>query len=169
MKDMLGKIGGFALLAGIFFGLFAVVFVPIEMIKKADAETWPVRKGVITTSYASHHRGSAGKHGSGPYWTAEICGTYLDNGERFCVDRIRYGGFRFGEGKADVDETLAKYPVGREVDVHYDSEDPKDTVLEARSRWIEMYVLLGLGFGFLLLPVLLWLFRKQIDPEQYGR
>jgi hypothetical protein len=27
-----------------------------------------------------------------------------------------------------------------------------------------MYVMLGLGTGFLLLPVLLWAFRKRIDP-----
>lgn len=169
MKDVLGKIAGFALLAGILFGLFAVVFVPVEMVKKARAEAWPARKGVITLSYARHQRGSGGKLGSGAYWTPEICGTYLDNGERFCIDRVRYGGFRFGEGKASADETIATYPAGRAVDVHYDPENPDDTVLEARSRWTEMVILLALGIGFLLLPVLLWLLRKRIDPARYGR
>jgi len=46
--------------------------------------------------------------------------------------------------------------------------NPKETVLEARSSWTEMYVMLGLGIGFLLLPVLLWAFRKRIDPVRYA-
>lgn len=169
IKNILGKITGFVLLAGIVLGLFVIVTIPFEMIKKADAETWPARKGVITISYASHKRGSGGRHGNSMYWQAEICGAYNDNGERFCVDRIRYGGFRFGEGEASARETVAKYPVGREVDVYYSPDAPEETVLEAISPWTEMHTLLGLGIGFLVLPVILWMFRKQIEPERYGR
>ncbi len=108
MKGIIGKLAGFVLLAGIAFGLFVIVVAPIEMFKKAQAETWPSRKGVITLSYALHHRGSAGKSSGGPYWTAEICGSYLDNSERFCVSRVRFGGFRCGEGKADALEAVAR-------------------------------------------------------------
>jgi hypothetical protein len=42
-------------------------------------------------------------------------------------------------------------------------------VLEARSSWTELYVLLGLGTGFLLLPFVLWLLRRQIEPGRYAR
>lgn len=167
MKNFLGKLLGFLLLAGIFFGLFVVVTIPFEMSKKADAETWPSRKGVVTKAYASHHRGSAGKHGSGPYFTAEVCGIYQDNGEKFCVARIRYGGFRLGDGKADALATVARYPAGSEIEVYHSPEDPRETVLEAHSSWTEMFTLLGLGIGFLLLPLLLWLFRKQIEPDKH--
>jgi len=48
IKNILGKITGFVLLAGIVFGLFVVVTIPFEMVNKANAETWPSRKGVIT-------------------------------------------------------------------------------------------------------------------------
>jgi hypothetical protein len=169
MKNILGKIAGFVILAGIAFGLFVMVALPFEMFIKAEAETWPARKGIITKSYASHHRGSAGKNSGGSYFKAEICGVYEDNGEKFCVTRIRYGGFRLGEGKASALETVAKYPVGREVDIYHAPDNPKETVLEAKSPWTEMFTLLGLGIGFLLLPVLLWVFRKQIDPDRFGR
>ena len=75
------KIIGFVLLAGIAFGLFVVVTIPFEMVKKAEAEGWPSRKGVITHSYVSQQRGSTGA----PYSKVEICGKYKDTGERFCV------------------------------------------------------------------------------------
>jgi hypothetical protein len=73
------KIVGFVLLAGIAFGLFVVVTIPFEMVKKAEAEGWSSRKGVITHSYVSQQRGSAGA----PYSKVEICGQYKDSGERF--------------------------------------------------------------------------------------
>jgi len=61
-----------------------------------------------------------------------------------------------------------RYPVGREVEVHYSPKNPRETVLEAHSSWREMKLLLGLGLGFLLLPFMLWLFRRQLEPERYG-
>lgn len=160
MKIVFEKILGYIMLAGLLFGLFVVVAVPFEMYGKAEAEKWPSRKGVVTTSYAHLNRGSAGKSGSGPWWRAEICGTYIDSGERFCVSRIRYGGFRWGGGKAQAFETVARYPVGSVIDVYYSPKNPQKTVLEAHSSWKEMKTLLGLGIGVLLLPFIFWLFQK---------
>ena len=169
MKGIVGKLIGFVLLAGIVFGLFVVVVAPIEMYKKAQAESWPSRKAMVTKSYASHRRGGGSlRHGSSMYWAVEVCGAYKDNGEKFCVARIRYGGFRWGEGKSAAFEEVAKYPVGREVDVYFSPEDPKETVLEAVSPWTEMLALFGLGMVFLLLPVFLWVFRKKLEPQRYG-
>jgi len=166
MKDIGGKLMGVVVLAGILFGVFVVLFIPAELLQKADAESWPSRKGTITTSYASYHA-SFSRSGS-PFWRAEICGTYDDSGERFCARHIRFGGFRFGDGKAGVMETVARYPVGRRVDVYFSPDDPKETLLEARSSWQEMFTLLGLAVAFLVLPILLWLFRKKIDPRRYA-
>jgi hypothetical protein len=169
MKDILGKIAGFVVLAGILCGLFVIVTVPFEWYKKAQAEEWPARRAVITKSFIGHQTGTAGKHGRTSYWKPEICGIYIHNGEFFCVDRIRYGGFRFGANKEGALAIVGNYPVGREIDVYYDPRDSGETVLEARSSWTELYVLLGLGTGFLLLPFVLWLLRRQIEPGRYAR
>jgi len=163
MKKMLGKLFGYVLLAGILFGLFTIVFVPIEMAKMAAAEKWPSRKGLITKSFAQRHSSTR----RALWWRAEICGIYRDNGETFCVRRVSYGGFRFGSGEAEAHAAVAKYPVGREVDIYYSPKNPKETVLEARTSWKTMDTLLGLGIGLLLLPVLLWLFRRQLEPERF--
>jgi hypothetical protein len=164
LKPILGRSIGFVLLAGIAFGVFIAVTIPFEMFKKAEAEGWASRKGMITHSYVGEQRGGTGAL----YSKVEICGKYKDTGERFCVRRVRYGGFRWGGGKASALQTVARYPVGSEVDVYYSPDDSRETLLEARSPWTEMFVLLGLGIGFLLLPVLLWVLRKKIEPGRYG-
>ncbi len=166
VKSFLQKSMATLLFVGLLFGLFVVVFIPFEMYKKAQAESWPSRKGVITLSTATRHSERAGRTGTVPYYTAEVCGIYKDNGEKFCVDRIRYGGFRFGAGKDAARETVARYPAGREIDVYHDPDEPQTTVLEASSPWTEMFVLLGIAFGFLVIPLLLWLFRKTIGPRR---
>ncbi|MBT1072029.1 DUF3592 domain-containing protein [Pelotalea chapellei] len=163
IKQILGKLLGYVLLAGILFGLFTIVAVPIEMGKMATAEKWPSRKGLITKSFADRRSSTR----RAPWWRAEICGTYKDSEETFCVRRVRYGDFRFGSGEAEAHEAVAKYPVGREVDIYYSPSNPKETVLEARTSWNTMASLLGLGIGFLLLPLLLWLFRRQLEPKRY--
>ena len=162
MKVFLGKLAGLLLLCGILFGAFVVAVAPFEMVKKSQAELWPSRNAIITKSYANHKRSSKG----GLYWHPEICGTYNDSGESFCVKRVRYGTFRMGEGQASALEDVARYPVGRVVKVYYDPEHPTDTILEARSSWREMTILFGLGIACLLMPVLLWLFRKKLEPER---
>jgi hypothetical protein len=48
-------------------------------------------------------------------------------------------------------------------------DNPAETVLEAKSSWTTMFILLGLGIAGVLLPVVLWVFRRQIEPERYRR
>jgi hypothetical protein len=83
------KIGGlrdYVILIGFFFDVFVVLVAPLEMFKKAAAktwQTWPSHKGIITTSYENH---KSGDRRYAAYWTPEICGTYIDSGERFCAN-----------------------------------------------------------------------------------
>lgn len=157
MKGFLYRLPGYVMILGFLFGLVAVVFVPYEMYRKAQAESWPARKGVVTLGY---DRGSRGKRGA-IFVVPEICGRYRDNGERFCVTRVRFGAIRWGSGEAQAQEILRRYPVGSEVDVHHAPDNPKETVLEARSPWVELQVLLGAGLFFLALPVVLHVLKKK--------
>jgi hypothetical protein len=167
VRSALGTLLGIAILLGFFVGLIAVVFVPAEMRKMSRAETWPARKGVITTSYA---RRVPGGYRTGPSWRPEICGRYRDTAQRFCIARVRYGGIRWGGGKAAAEEVVARHPVGAEVDVFVSPADPRETVLDPHPSWTPMVVLLSLGVGFLLLPVVLWMFRRPVaSPGQPTR
>lgn len=96
LKNILGQIVGIALLLGFFAGLIAVVFVPVEMSKMAEAQTWPSRPGVITQSSAS---GVFGRR-RGNRWTYVIRGIFTDTGEPFVITQVRYGEFSPGRGKS---------------------------------------------------------------------
>ena len=157
MKTYVEKIFGFVLLACILFGLFILVTAPFEIYQKAVAESWPSRKATVTKSFASSNRDRT----KGVTWYPALCGTYKDNGESFCVGRFRYGGFRFGSGKRSAMEAAAKYSAGQEVDIYYSLDNHGKTLLEARSSWNEIFILVGLAIFFLLIPVFVWLFRKM--------
>jgi hypothetical protein len=163
-RNLIAAIGGFLLLAAVLIGFFIVLVAPFEMVEKAAAESWPSRPGVVEKSYVSFRSGvrSAG------YYSAEICGTYLDDGQPFCVDRMRYGGFRWGEGKAAAEKAAARYPPGTRVRVHYAPDNPRETVLEAVSPWTEMLILYGVGLALSLLGVVLWMLRKRPDAKAGG-
>jgi uncharacterized protein DUF3592 len=160
IANILAKAAAYVLLIGMFFGAFVVIAVPFEMTRMVSAESWPARKAIVTTSYAN--RTSSTRHAT--FWRPEICGSYKDNGERFCVSRVSFGSFRFGSGEAEARATVAKYHEGLELNVYYSPDNSKETILDPHPSWNAMVTLLALGAGFLAIPVVLWLFRKRERP-----
>lgn len=157
LRDIFGKIIGISLLFGFFAGLIAVVFVPVEMSKMAEARTWPSRPGIITQSSASEVFSKR----SGSHWTYVIRGTFNDTGEPFVITKVRYGDFSLGKGKFKSQETVARYPRGSTVQVFYSPAHPRSMILEPFASWDEMFLILGIGVGLVLLPVVLYAFRKR--------
>lgn len=150
VKAWLSLVGGLALLISLFFGAFLLIVLPIEMWQKRQAESWPARDAVVTTSYARKLHSSR----SGTRWAPEICVTYRDDQTTSCIRRVRYGGVRFGKAKRETEEAVARYPIGRRVAVHHRPGDSKDTVLEARSSWLEMRIAMAVGLAMVGLPLL---------------
>lgn len=157
LKDILWKIIGISLLFGFFAGLIAVVFVPVEMSKMAEAQTWPSRPGIITQSSASEVFSKR----SGSHWTYVIRGTFTDTGEPFVITKVRYGDFSLGKGKSRSLEIVARYSRGSAVQVFYSPAHPHSMILEPFASWDEMFLILGIGVGLVLLPVVLYAFRKR--------
>ena len=144
------------LLFGMLFGALALVFVPYDLWRMARAREWPSRKVEIVTSYALSHRSSRG----GRYWDAQICGRALDSGERLCITRVRFGSFRWGEGREAAEAAAARYPVGSIADLYYDPADPRERILEPHAPATTLIAILGVGIAFLLTPLALWLIRQ---------
>lgn len=160
LRAFLGKLAGVAVLFGFFFGVLVLLFAPLELAKKARAEHWPARQGVVTLSYV---RQAGGWGRTARYDRPEICGEYLDTRARFCITHVRLGEFRWGTGTAAAEADVRHYPPGRKVDVFHDPDDPRETLLEARSPWTAMVVLCVLGAIGLLLPVALWIIGRIIS------
>ena len=157
LKKILGQIIGVALLFGFFAGLIAVVFVPVEMNKMAEAQTWPSRPGVITQSSASE----VFSRRRGNHWAYVIRGTFTDTGEPFVITQVRYGEFSPGRSKPRSLDTVARYPSGSAVRVFYSPAQPRNMILEPFAPLDEMCLVMGIGIGLVLLPAVLFAFRKR--------
>jgi hypothetical protein len=106
IRHALGKILGAAILFAFLAGWLTAVVAVYELYQLQAARTWPSRKGVLTHSYVRHI-----KTPPRPYWKAEIAGTYLDDGTRFGISRVRFGIWNTRMGRRGVEATVANYPV----------------------------------------------------------
>lgn len=157
VRKILGQTLGISILLGFFVGLIAIVFAPIEMSKMAEAQTWPSRPGIVTHSSSSEVFSSR----RGNYWSYVIRGTFPDTGEPFVITKVRYGSFHLGRGKAQSMEIVARYPPGKAIRVFYSPTHPGRMILEPFASWDEIYLVFGVGIGLILLPFVLYLFRKR--------
>lgn len=164
-KQLIGKALAVAIIRGFFAGLIAVVAVPLELRKMAEAQASPARRGVIMQSSASE----VFSRRRGNRWTYVIRGRFLDTGDPFALTRVRYGDFLLGRRKADSLATVATYPVGREEDVYSNPTSPREMILEPFVSRRPMLVTLGVGIGLVALPGVLFLCRKRrAGPDREG-
>lgn len=99
------------------------------------AMRWRRTEGRITHSAitarrvrtAQTHAGTQGRGDREVRNFADIRYEYSVNGQRFKGQRVSIGE---DPGNFRVAETLARYPVGKQVVVHYDPENPAEAVLE---------------------------------------
>ena len=150
---------GWAILAGFLLGILLVIAVPFELWRLTEARDWPSRPGLITHSSIQWH-GPRHSRDAG-YWTAEINGTYRGSDERFWISRVRYGDIRVWRRKQDCREAVARYPVGAEVAVYFDPDNPRRTILEPLAPVRDLQLALTLGAGFVLTPFVLYAFRRR--------
>jgi|CXWL01.1.fsa_nt_gi hypothetical protein len=162
--DILGNIVGGTILVAFFLGILLVVFIPFEMKQLADARTWPSRTGIITQSSASPVYSKR----RGTRWHYAIRGTFADNGQPFVITRVRYGQILFRDrGKTVSQEVVARYPVGRTVQVFYSPVNQRRMILEPEASADELQRALALGVVLAFLPVLLYAggrLKKALTP-----
>jgi hypothetical protein len=141
------------------------------------AQSWPTARGKIVRSelIAKHHR-FAGE----PETVENAPAVEYE----FSADVGHYRGSRIGigddSGGANSEATLARYPLGAEVTVYYDPNDPKNCVLErdgpfhasataqgataaAPQRISAARVVLALVQAALLIGAIWWLFARGPD------
>jgi hypothetical protein len=95
---------------------------------------WPTAVGQILASTINYRRRSGGGHTPYPL----VMYTYQVEGRQYQSQRIYFGGAIGGSAMMGV---VKKYPVGAEVPVYYNPQNPADAVLE---RSIPMAKMLGL-------------------------
>ena len=106
------------------------------------SERWPVTEGVILTAKMQSH---SGEHGD-TYSTA-VTYEYRVVGEKYTGNKIAIGAMSSSSSYAHG--VLDRYPVGKQVVVHYSPEHPTEAVLETGIHG-GTWICLGVGIAFAL-------------------
>ena len=145
-----------AIIAGgsliVLFGIAGAVmiFKYFQEQKEADeSQGWSSTIGKITKS--SIHR-EASFESSNTLYYSDVKYVYDFLGTEYTGNRIAFGGSTGYSNRKKSEETLAKYPVGREIPVFYDPNNPKDSVL-VRNLGMGGKVFLFVGILFVLISI----------------
>ena len=102
-----------------------------------EARRWPTAKGRIIVSKVDEFRTGRGIR------VARLC---LDIDYLYMVKGVIYEGHRVNVGwacfgsESSVKRALKRYPVGKEVEVHYDPRDPSRALLEPGLDWSVLFL-----------------------------
>jgi len=135
---------GVGILGFMCFGLFLLVFTGLgiymlsryarERKKTAEAQAWPSVVGsVVEAAVAESTQVSTDPEDSmiqGKVYTPRVVYTYAVDGVSYHGERIRVGAQTFVSSRRKVEQELARYPVGGEVRVYYNPQNPAEALLE---------------------------------------
>ena len=118
---------------GLAVSLFTAVFT--RVVRQACA--WPVVRGRIAAAeveaYRDRHEVDSVSRRARIRYKPGVTYTYEVNGRRYSGDRLTIGVIVSASFPGLARRTAAKYPVGSEVDVHYNPRSPGESVLRPRS------------------------------------
>ncbi|MDE0935855.1 MAG: DUF3592 domain-containing protein [Mariniblastus sp.] len=147
MRNIFGAFVGFIL--GLVFaivGFVVVYFFGMPIVTKAKASLeWPQVSGVVTASEIQSHRGD-----DGTTYSADVTFDYTVNDEKLSGDTVYFGDNVQTSSRSTPAKTVRKYPVGKEIQVHYSPESPDESVIEPGATWSSYFLLI---FGSIFLAV----------------
>jgi Protein of unknown function (DUF3592) len=132
------------------FALVALWFTLAFQKMVRDACKWPVTRGKIIAAEVEAYQGrvdtSSDTNAPRTFYKPSVVYTYRVNGRQFQGDRVTIG-TKISATMPGVASRLAKrYPVGTEVDVHYNPKSPGESVLRPRSmtHWLLWVVVIAM-------------------------
>lgn len=112
------------------------------------SSSWPTSEGVVTSSEVDHSTDAEG----GDSYSPEIDYQYQVDGQSLTNNQIKFGENSYNSRRT-AEEIAANYPVGRQVIVYYDPEQPDKAVLEPGVS-SGSYIVLSIGVVFILVALL---------------
>lgn len=131
-----------------FLGLWALVGVGLlitggrDLQQEGGLHDWPSTYGTIVSSRLME--GEPSELGTGPLWWPEVEFEYEVQGTSHRSKRIQRSGPILYGNRSWAEKTLNRYPVGEQVQVFYDPDDPASAVLERGTSRGKLLVVMGL-------------------------
>ena len=147
-------------------GIALTIFWGIPTARNAmESKNWSLAEGRITISDVSENYDS---NDGGITYTAKVAYEYTVNGVPYAGGTVTFGDYGSSD-PAHASGIVSRYPVGKTVQVYYDQENPKTSVLEAGTRW-SSFVGIGAGLLFSIVGILGFVIalrkvRKKVEPQ----
>ena len=136
---------GFGLLA---YGIY-------ELQGALASRGWPQTEGSIIAASINKRSHRDSDHRTRIAYFPQVRYRYLVNGRPYTSTRIEFGMGESGGRQEWAQKVVNRYPLGKNVVVHYKSQDPSYAVLEVGLSWRSLALAAGgvcfLGAGFLCL------------------
>lgn len=165
MENIVGPLLG-AVCGGLFILGFAgagvyLIYRSRQSKQKAEAsQNWPSTRGQVTKAHVqqSYHTDSDGDRHY--FYSPVVEYTYEVGGQVYTGRTIRFGFNPSFGSEAKAQAALASYPVGAQVTVYYNPDNPAEAVLERKASATNTGMILGIIFiavsVCLACPFLLW-------------
>ncbi|REJ86770.1 MAG: DUF3592 domain-containing protein [Planctomycetota bacterium] len=143
-------------------GYVVAFYVGWPIVENAQAsQNWPVASGAVTDS-----RVTTSQSDESTLYRAEVLYSYEVDGREYSSDVVWFGGNSSTSRRSGPAETVARYPVGAEVKVHYNPADPAVAVLEP-GAYFSTYSLFGTGLLCLTIGILLlfWIVKNALQRK----
>jgi len=123
------------------FTLAAIGVYTMDIVSSTRATAWPTSEGTVTYSGASR-----GCSNSASFWP-KVRYQYSVAGQPYIGERLVFGNIGCG-AKDDAESIVQKFPVHSNVIVHFNPQDPGDSVLPVGrvldETWLGIYTLAGI-------------------------
>lgn len=140
MESFIPRIVGALVLSAIILNVIFLIVIFYTRRKVAQAENWSSTVGTVTLSTIDVHR--SGSRNSIPY--PDVRYSYQVMGREYEANKIMPGAEIGGSGAQKV---IDRYPVGAQVTVFYNPNNPYEAVLEKKgpAPWIMWLVLVTIN------------------------
>jgi hypothetical protein len=138
------------------FGLLCLLFTLAFWRYVGQAARWPTVPGKIIASSTEAFVARDlidGRFRKRIHHKSSVQYEYEVNGRKYSGDRLTIGLVISANFPGYARRVAAKYPVGKEVDVHYDPSRPGESVLQPRSAWHLLLPIIVVGVGVLVWAV----------------
>ena len=174
------KTGCMLPLIGYMFLLFGIVMLAVggfNILGAQASSSWPTTEGEVLTSVVEKTRTksnrkknrairipspiriSTSKPTESYSYEALVSYSYSVAGEEYVGKRLAFGAITEG-GQGRAEAICERYPVGSQVNVHYDPDDAGSSTLEVGLR-AQVFFIPGLGMIFLLMGTAILVIRRM--------
>jgi Protein of unknown function (DUF3592) len=156
-----------SLIFGLICGLLAALCIGIGAVNLRDLHRsldWPHTSGAVVHAeveeHITVHRDKDGHRTSTSVsHESNVAYVYRVGGREYRGQRVR---FAWEMSRSEAEATVARYPVGRSVDVFYDPRDPGKSVLEPGGDASVYATLIGLGVFFIAVAAAYFAVRASV-------